>query len=147
MTLVNWPGWDPDFGYRDSGEGGLFAYAVWDLPAETDCVVDTHPALGLGDVRVAAHGPLRPDFEEQDVRNRSADWGTAESYSAHEHHVEASFGTVVFLGSTGGSFFSEHRGEYFSVTAEDLTETGTTLVATLSTVYGSEPTFVTYLDT
>lgn len=145
MTLVNWPSWDPDGGYHDSGEGGMFAYAVWPQ-LESECIVDTNPLLSRGDALVAAHGPISGTFAEQ-TNSNGTEWSDATSHTAHIHSLERSFGTVVFLGSTAGSFYSDARGEYFAVTEESLTEACADLMNSLTLAYGVAPTFVTYLDT
>lgn len=142
MQLVNWPGSYDDSEYRDTGEGGLFAYAVWNLPPKNECTVDTAPALAKADVLVDAIGPLFTDFAHQ-----SRGLSRTGDFDLDEHNSEISLGTVVFLGSTGASLYDEHDGDYFKVVRESLTEDGTKLVNTLTNHYGTEPTFVTYLDT
>lgn len=145
MVFVNWP--VDDETYRDSGEGGLFAYAVWAEP-NADCFIDVHPQMPAPDVLVAAVGPMVEDFRLQRFNNSDRDYGNGpDSYSAEQFDLQVATGSVVFLGSTGGSYFQERGGSYFSVTADVLTETGRSVVDTLTAAYGTEPTFVTYLDT
>jgi hypothetical protein len=145
MTFVNWP--VDNEAYRDSGEGGLFAYAVWP-ESKMACFVDVHPQMPAPDVLVDASGPLATDFRSQRSNVNDSDYSDSdESYSAKEFDLQISTGAVVFLGSTGASLFREHGGSYFHVTSEALTDVGRTVIETLTAAYGSEPTFVTYLDT
>lgn len=123
--IINWSA--P--GYTDSGEGGLFAYAMWETPGE--CVILSSPSIQFSDVLVHAEGPLAEDFIEAD----------------RHYQISASFPatSIVLLGSTGESLHSDDG--YRQVTRDNLTSEGQTLVDTLSVVYGSDPTFVTFLDT
>lgn len=144
MNLVNWPedteGY-PDVigGYRDTGEGGLWGYVVWELP-KTNCAVDTSPDMPMADVITDAHGPLAVELQE--VRSEYRTGAYYENYYENRTRV----GTAVYLGSTGASSYNDAVGSYFRVRNETLTDEGRTLVATLSALYG-EPTFITYLDT
>lgn len=142
-NLVNWPTYN-DLNWRDSGEGGLFAYAVWDT-VKADCMVDVHPTMGAGDVLVQANGPLRRAFDDQ-YNDYSMDRDYTD-YRAHWARHLVTAGTVVFLGSTGGSFYSDAQGEYFNVDYVDLTAEGVRIIDTLNAVYGQKATFVTFLDT
>lgn len=145
MVFVNWP-YD-DENYRDSGEGGLFAYAVWP-EAKMACFSDVHPQMPAPDVLVDATGPLAIDFRAQRSIINADDYGDSdESYSAKEFDLQISTGSVILLGSTGASLFSERGGSYFHVTSEALTNAGRIVMEALTAAYGSEPTFVTYLDT
>jgi len=143
MNLVTWPASDYDgFGYRDSGEGGLFAYAVW--PAQDgECSVDVRPQMPLADVLVSARGPLHEDFEDQ---RRSYHYDSKADYEVQMYRLQEEAGTVVFLGSTSASLHDEGNG-YFEMTADSLTPEGLAVVTALSAAYGTEATFVTYLDT
>lgn len=145
MTFVNWP--HDDEAYRDSGEGGLFAYAVWAEP-KAECFTDVHPQMPAPDVLVDATGPLAIDFRAQRSIVNSDEYSDSdEGYSAKELDLQISVGAAVLLGSTGASLFREYGGSYFHVTADFLTDAGRSVVEALTTAYGSEPTFVTYLDT
>lgn len=142
-NFVNWPGFsDPE--WRNTGEGGLYAYAVWDDVAK-ECFVDTFPRISVADVFIAAHGPLSSDFGEQ-YRRYAHDHDYTD-YEARDHRHEISFDAVLFVGSTIGSFYSDHAGSYFSVDRIDLNPEGLRVIETLEAVYGSKATFVTYLDT
>jgi hypothetical protein len=152
--LIAWPALGEETGWRDSGEGGLFVYAVWPLPA-TECHVDAMPLLGHGDVLVGAAGPLRtaflPYYSPEAggcIRVRPV-FGYDEEEDAEDLSTSlrlAVTGTVVFLGSTGSSYFHDGGGDYFTATGSTLTEAGAAFVASLTALFG-EPTFVTYLDT
>lgn len=145
MDFVNWP--HDDEAYRDSGEGGLFAYAVWP-EAEMKCFADVSPQMPAPDVLVDATGPLAIDFRAQRSIVNSDEYSDSdEGYTAKEFDLQISTGAVVFLGSTGASLFREYGGSYFHVTAEALTVDGRNVVDALTAAYGAEPTFVTYLDT
>lgn len=145
MALINWPELGEASAYRDSGEGGLFAYAVW-APQKDECFVDVRPAMTVPDVLVRAVGPEASEFTEQSKEYNSLVSGRDMNYYEATLRSLASFGTVVQLGSTGASLYSEQAGDYFYVTREGLTEAGLALIETLEAVYG-EATFVTYLDT
>lgn len=142
MTLLNWPDWSEDSSYRDSGEGGLFAYAVWDAP-KGECIVDVHPTLFTGDVLLRADGPLRSEF---DAQRRNFNTGSGSDYDRLMLSTAVTLGTVVLLGSTGGSFYNDHLGDYFSASRDSLTEAGLAVVTALEAVYGPA-TYLTYLDT
>lgn len=145
MTLLNWPTWSEDSGYRDSGEGGLFAYAVWDTP-KADCYMDVHPSLFKGDALVRADGPLRGEFDEQ-VRDFTNEMSRADfDYDRATLSSAVTLGTVVFLGSTSGSFFDDRVGDYFTASRDSLTEAGLTVISALEAIYGPA-TYLTYLDT
>lgn len=145
MTFVNWP--HDDEAYRDSGEGGLFAYAVWP-ESKMACFGDVQPQMPAPDVLVDATGPLAIDFRAQRSIVNSDEYSDSdEGHTAKEFDLQISTGSVVFLGSTGASLFREYGGSYFHVTSAALTDAGRTVVETLTAAYGSEPTFVTYLDT
>jgi hypothetical protein len=146
MTLVNWPvpSTEPeDSDWRSTGEGGMFAYAVWPTQS-AECMVDVRPQMPLPDVMVRAYGPMEPAFEAQSRNHR---------YNPDANFYEEAFndmeevGTAVFLGSTYASLVEHGGGSYFSVEASALTEAGAAMVAALTEAYGTEPTFVTYLDT
>lgn len=145
MTLLNWPTWSEDSGYRDTGEGGLFAYAVWASP-KSECIVDVHPNLFMGDVLVRADGPLRSELEAQ--RREFSRGMNAEDVNYERLMISSAvtLGTVVFLGSTSGSFFDDRGGDYFTASRDSLTEAGLAVVSALETVYGPA-TYLTYLDT
>lgn len=147
MTFVNWP-FPDDQDYRDSGEGGLFAYVAWPTFDDAECHIDAMPQIPLADVLVAAHGSLDEDFRLQarDYRRRDNS-GEEVSYEEMMFDLQIALGTVVFLGSTSASLYSERKGEYFSATADSLTAEGRAVVDALSAAYGVEPTFLTYLDT
>ena len=154
MTFVNWPGYSDDGEYHSTGEGGLYAYVVWGVP-ETKCHVDVSPCLAPADVFVSAIGPLSEDFALQsksynhpyDRDDDEYSDSYVDDYELQEHRSEVPAITVVFLGSTEGSFYSERLGRYFEVNAAALTDVGASTVTALTQAYGSEPTFITYLDT
>lgn len=137
MNLVNWP--ENTEGYHDSGEGGLWGYVVWPLPA-TNCAVETSPDMPMGDVLVDAHGPLAEELQESRAEYRPG------AYAEMYYENRTSLGTALFLGSTWASSYNDTAGSYFRVRNETLTDEGRALVATLTALYG-DPTFVTYLDT
>ena len=131
--------------YRDTGEGGLFAYAVWSTP-KAECFMDVHPMLPAGDVLVDAIGPAGNDFTDAQ-KKLSSSYG----HSDADHYkvfmdTSTVTGTVLFLGSVNESLHSESVGEYYRVARDTLTVEGGTIVDAISASYG-EPTFLTYLDT
>jgi hypothetical protein len=117
-------------GFADTGEGGLFAWAVvrhpepsteFDRSAET-CHVDVSAYLNFPDVQVS--GP----------RLWSDDGRETEDVLA-----------AVFLGSTPHALYSQDRGEYFNVTEDDLNEQGKAIVAALGAL--GKVDILTFLDT
>lgn len=54
---------------------------------------------------------------------------------------------VVYLGSTGGTWWHEERGEYWCATRADLTAEGHKLVGVLDNLYGAEAELITVIDT
>ena len=153
MELVRWP--TPVEGYRDTGEGGLYAFALWETPPEADnCHVDFIPRVDLWDVATGFHGPLAPALREAEsdtlkaLEEASRIPGYLESAAYAEAGVALStVNVIVPLGSTGASLYSEEKGEYFSVEGmRDLTPPGCALLATLAAIYG-KPTYATFLDT
>lgn len=145
MTLLNWPNWSEDSGYLDTGEGGLFAYAVWASP-KSECIVDVHPNLFMGDVLVQADGPLRSEFSAQRREFMTGVNGADFNYERLMFSSAVSLGTVVFLGSTGGSFYDDRAGAYFTASRNSLTDAGLAVISALEAVYGPA-TYLTYLDT
>jgi hypothetical protein len=130
-------------GWRDSGEGGLFFYAVWDNATPANCSVDASPALHMADVLVGAHGPLAKRFDEQREAWRAA--ADARDYERAYIDSGISFDTVLLLGTTSASLFYD---DYFQIRdLSDLTEAGRGIVQAISAAMGTEPTFVSYLDT
>lgn len=154
LNLINWP--SPGFiggsepVYRDTGEGGLFAYATWSLEnVKQDCFIDVTPSMNFGDVRVASVGPdeklfrwQTKNYEELSNSNRPFD----EQIEKMISNTVPAMG-AVFLGSTSFSLFDDKVGEFFIVTEDALTEEGLAIVKALETVYGSKATYSTYLDT
>lgn len=138
-NLVNWAPATADYfasgafsGYADSGEGGLFAWAVVRSTsdnepatrAEGGCNVDVHVVLSQPDVQVSG-----PDL-----------WTNHDDYSFGESVTAA-----VFLGATSHSLYSSESGNYFTVTPDSLTDEGKAIVAALSVVGKVE--LLTFLDT
>ncbi len=117
---VNWPSEQDD--YKDSGEGGLAVYAIWNQDTPEVCLSSTFGRLTT-DVILTKDGHRPPVM--------------------HDEYMSG----FVYLGSTGGSWWSEDVGHYFQATAEDLTDEGKALVKALSDLYGYEPVIVTFLDT
>jgi len=143
--------WYSDASCRDTGEGGLFAYAVWSLSEAFESmagpVLDSFPQLLSGDVLAAARGPEAAHFEQT---NR--DYGQLQREADFDHmeleiyRAAPVTPVVVFLGATDASLFSESYGEYFAVDSSTLTREGVALISALEAVYGAA-TFLTFLDT
>lgn len=153
-NLIAWPfpvydgGAEPP--YRDTGEGGLFAYATWSLEdVKQDCHIDVRPYMNFGDVRVQSVGPDEKLFRWQDknyqeISNSGKPFD--EQYNAIATNIVPAM-VAVFLGSTSASLFNDNSGDYFVVTEDSLTEEGLALVKALEGIYGSKATYSTYLDT
>ena len=150
-SLVNWPSWnyeDTD-DWRDTGEGGLFAYAVWSNDTKHECVVDVYPRIGVADVLAGVRGPLSGEFYNQNSEFSGAMNEVFRDRTPAEvvyYETQIAVDNVLFLGSTSGSWFADYLGEYFTVDTEDLTDEGRNIINAISALYG-EPTFLTYLDT
>lgn len=143
--LIRYPAVNYDGeGWRDSGEGGQFFYAVWDAAEEAECSVDVAPEFHMADVLVAAHGPLASSFDDQASRWQAA-MNKRNGYEDAWQASGVSFDTVLLLGTTNISYF---RDDYFQIRSlEDLTDEGRAIVESISAAMGTEPTFVSYLDT
>lgn len=146
QDLIRYPIIDyTDEGWRDSGEGGQFFYAVWNSATPEACSIDVYPALHMADVLVGAHGPLAEDFAEQRRGWERDTQGPERDYTRAYQNSGVHFDTVLRLGATSASYFYE---DYFQIRdLDDLTEAGRTLVQAISAQMGTEPTFVSYLDT
>lgn len=119
----------------DTGEGGLFAYAVIESPDanlaprrdQGGCAVSSFLALSFDDTVVGGAQVTDPE-----------DGGPA---------LEASVPLLggVFLGATNRALSRD--GFHFAVGEGDLTGAGQDLVAALGAAYDAPVTFVTLLDT
>lgn len=147
LDLVNWYGFP---GYEGTGEGGLFAYAVWsliDLFAGPGPVLNSFPQLTSADVLAGVNGEEDYLFQAADrnlARLRSTT--SLDELEFEEFRAAPKVPVSVFLGATDSSLFSEDLGEYFSVDVMKLTEKGDRLIDALEAVYGPA-TFLTFLDT
>lgn len=148
LNLVNWHGFS---GYEGTGEGGLFAYAVWSLGeifnSLSGPVLNSFPQLTSADVLTGIHGAEARRFQAAD-QNLSQLRANAplDGLELEEYRTAPKIPVAVFLGATDSSLFSEYLGEYFSVDALKLTEEGERLIDALEAVYGPA-TFLTFLDT
>lgn len=132
-------------GLSDSGEGGLFAYAIWEtLPGPNDCYVDGQPMLTEANVLIGATGPLANIIIQRpnDYLQNYDEW--REQYLQDLQGI--GIGAFVFLGSTSQSLWQEDAGEYYTITEDNLTPKGKTIIDAISAMYG-QPTYVTGLDT
>lgn len=126
-------------GWQDTGEGGLFAYAVVRensdnavAPRERGgCCVDVHNTLNRPDVQVWGPSLWTPLYGN-DMRDQR---------SMQSESLIAS----VFLGATNQALYSENEGDYFRVSEESLTEDGKAIVRALSLLGQVE--YLTFLDT
>lgn len=137
VQLVDWatPSYE-DGGYRNTGEGGMFAYATWSLDGvKHNCFIESSPFMSHPDVIVASVGPDAEDFKAQARYSRCDD---------DQNMVSAPI--VIYLGSTADSLYDDHYGDFFTVTKDTLTEQGRGIVEALEALYGPA-TFTTYLDT
>jgi hypothetical protein len=127
--LVAWPESDA---WRDTGEGGLFAWLV--VPAkeyDTAATVDCWAMLSDPDVAL----------------NHKDLWPHAGSFSREEDENSAPLAAAVFLGSTRASLWNDEGGTYFIATAGDLTKAGADLHALLYELFGVRPLIATFLVT
>lgn len=140
VNTVLWPNLvsahNPNQDWADSGEGGLWAVAVWRAENRDAyaCVVDTAPVLPVPDVLVGKNALDRallywPDRPYTDERYSLPLLG------------------ALHLGSTPYSFYSDSRGEYFTVGFEHLTSAMLDTITTLSEIYGVDAEILTFLDT
>jgi len=143
-NIVEWTSHDDDR-YQDTGEGGLFAYAFWDAP-KAECFLESQGVIGIGDVMVDAIGPMGHEFHDQINRYYELT-NSGTSYDDAVRETQIVFGGMLFLGSTRHSLFDDEAGKYFFVQERNLTDEGLALVRATSKLYGTEPTYVTFLDT
>lgn len=129
MSLVNMNPADKQ--WEGTGEGGLYAYAIWPV-IKTNCFVENYPLLEDHDVMIKAVGPVAEDFDRL--------------YRETSRNLVFEASTVILLGSTDTAWFNDNTKNYFHVTRSDLTDAGKAVVETLEAMYG-EATFVTLLDT
>lgn len=153
LNLIKWPsiaveGNEPI--YRDTGEGGLFAYATWSLEnVKQDCFIDVAPSMNFGDVRIASVGPDEKLFRWQTKNYEELSNSNQTFQEQQEKLISNTVLTMgaVFLGSTSSSLFDDNTGEYFIVTESALTSEGLAIIKALEGAYGAKATYSTYLDT
>lgn len=145
MSTVNEVNWNFDT-HRDTGEGGLFAYAVFPKPEKFECFMDVHPTINHWDVVIAAVGPMSADFREAEQIFYADMSKPLDERPDNWLEAAVQIGAIVFLGSTNASLWSENEAHYFTVTRDTLTGKGVAMMDALAAVYG-EPTYVTFLDT
>lgn len=138
MNNVNFPdtgyeNWD----WRDSGEGGLFVYAVVresKSTVKTECCVDAAPTLGNTSVCVS---------------HPTGSWGPGDdlwrSHGKNEWEKTTESLLACVLLDTHWASLHQEGGSYFKATKDDLTEQGWKMVEMLSTL--GEVELVTFLDT
>ncbi len=142
INTVNWPDPRLDPEWASTGEGGLWALAVWDEESSTmthDCAVDTLPHLPYPDVLAGkdATTVLR-QYWSYSYESDALESENTESYP---------FLGVLLLGSTVDSWYSEERGEYFTVNHWDLGKEMQIVLAELDKHYGVNSRILTFLDT
>lgn len=147
---------------RDTGEGGLWVYAVVLADRVVDFVAchgpDTTVALPLPDVVLSDDDQVYPP-EEKNWWHRPEPENLTDPAALKDFvmRVEmwvyrrvthgSSVLAAVCLGSSGGSWWNEDMGEYWRCTPETLTDEGRALLNSLAKLYGAEPSLITYLDT
>lgn len=171
IELVKFPGWD-DPGYRDSGEGGLFVMLFVPEPEgwTDNCHVDVAIEATRPDVLVH---PRTKDglWSRWDSNSPDSDWRIQQKlYDLLREHgrpegndpnpmmrwvmtarsyddLSANMLVAMLLGSTSGSFYSEHNSSYWYATPENLTEAGRALYDGIKAAYSVDPILATFLDT
>jgi hypothetical protein len=129
-NFVNWPTSED---YRDTGEGGLWAYAFW--------LANNHDAACCGVTSVIA-------LPQQDVvLNYDSLVYPPIGYGREDE--AAYYGAPVIgallLGSTFNSLANDD--DYFMVSYSDLTPPGQAVIDKLNNLYNRQAVIVTYLDT
>lgn len=161
FTLINWPTGDDR--YRDTGEGGMFAYAVVttaDVSLKEACTVDVAHYLTRPDVCVSREAELWEPFDYHasgstrlhNVRARLEQLGEHKFKDSlnrmiGEDELSVPLRAALYLGSTSASLSLADGGGYFEATYGDLTPAGRALCESLSAAYGTSPQIVTFLDT
>lgn len=139
-SMVVWPQGEaatyphPSGVWVDTGEGGLFAYAVIEAPGaglapprdEGGCFVNSFVTLSFNDPIVGGAQLADP-----------GDGGPALESSAP-------LAAAVFLGATDRAL--SKGGYHFAVTKNHLSDAGLALVAALEAAYGAPMSIVTMLD-
>lgn len=125
---VNWPTEGPE--WTETGEGGMFVLAVWPDPDSDAMVCMPEYTLSLtGDSILGMSGPDADTLREE--------WTT--------HYTP--LGSVILIGSTGGTWEHTSTRQLFTATADNLTPDGRAVLNSLTTLYGQPPTLVTFMDT
>lgn len=147
LDLVSW-----DYAnYQGTGEGGLFAYAVWSLDEVFNSlsgpVLNSFPQLTQEDVLAGVKGAEAAYFwKRADNLQRLRYSFSNDELELEEFRRAVKTPVTVFLGATDSSLYDESLGEYFAVDRENLTDRGLTLITALEAVYGPA-TYLTFLDT
>lgn len=133
MNMTPQEGAFGDDGWRDTGEGGLYVYAVFNPEWKThSTVISTVLEFTELDTMVGAVGPLAEQYK---VAERAM--------GPYWEYKNVPVETAILIGSTGSSYYWD---EYMIYGRDNLTVAGLVTITALESMYG-EATFLTFLDT
>lgn len=167
MNMINWPVCHDGLGgYHDTGEGGLFAYAVVLEPEHPDdpCTVDVHGFLTEPDARVpfrmaeprlwgvgGYHDRARTKLHAARAALEHAglaDLSRSLNHLRGDDELSLPLRWLGFLGATSASLSANNGTGYYQATADDLTPTGRAVYDALAKEYGAAAVhIITFLDT
>lgn len=141
--FVKWPEEGGVKEWINSGEGGSWVLLVipelsvrYERDSFVHCIADCLPYLPMPDVIIGGE-----DFPY----NRERFWPTLESQPPRDWSMP--FLSVILLGTTGASWWSEVDKKQFQCTREDLTDEGKTIFDLMERLYSRRPLLLTLLDT
>lgn len=167
LELVAWP--EPGDRWRDTGEGGLYAFLV--IPADDTisrstggCCVCTYTYLTRPEICVTPGDAIKELWED------SPEWGQEDSTKVHNarQKLEAAghkdtadsltnligydqlsipLAVSIFLGATSNALLDEKGDAYFHVQPQHLTAAGLDLYGALEKTHDHPPQILTFLDT
>lgn len=135
--MVNFPT-DADSRYRDTGENGMFVYAV--VPYDR----------GLGDRASVLYSAPFMLVRGENLMNEMDFWFATQVGKDDSIDTSPQLLCCLLLGSTRWCGYDQNQGGhtgYWQCKAEDLTVEGQALLKTLEQLYGRPPLLLTFLDT
>lgn len=98
---------------------------------------------------ISASGPLRYIFNSEAHPDIPEDVRAGIEYVRGTFHSNGyvSVAGIIYLGSSGGSWWDDHKDEHWQPTLEDLTDEGRQFVELASKLYGTQPRLILMWDT
>lgn len=148
--------------WEDTGEGGMYVYAVVPRPVDfaDNCTVEnsivlTPPDAPVSDIR-DFWGDPGTAAEERAARNDAARLMDREGFSVKAASVRSlvpldslsmDMLAAVYMGSVSRSLKDRTSGAFWEANPGDLTSAGVRLLGQLHDTFGVTPTLLTFLDT